>query len=115
MTLVKLMFMSMPEGAVPKDGPSAGITVCTSIVSALTKRKVRSDIAMTGEMTLVGKVLKIGGLKEKLLAARRSGIKKAFIPIENKKDIPELPNVLINEIEIKYVSHINDVLEEVFV
>ncbi|MDR2666613.1 MAG: endopeptidase La [Holosporales bacterium] len=105
----------VPEGAVPKDGPSAGITICTSIVSALTKRKVRPDIAMTGEMTLVGKVLRIGGLKEKLLAARRSGIKKAFIPAENKKDIPELPKTLINEIEIKYVNHINDVFEEVFI
>ncbi len=104
----------VPEGAVPKDGPSAGITICTSIVSALTKRPVPSDIAMTGEITLVGKVLAIGGLKEKLLAARRSGIKKVFIPKENEKDIPELPSVITKSLEIRCVSHIDEVLDEVF-
>ena len=104
----------VPEGAVPKDGPSAGITICTAIVSSLTNRKVRSDIAMTGEITLVGKVLGIGGLKEKLLAARRSGVKKVFIPQENEKDIADLPQVLKDEIEIKCVKHIDDILSEVF-
>ena len=105
----------VPEGAVPKDGPSAGITICTAIVSALTKKKVRPDIAMTGEITLVGKVLAIGGLKEKLLAARRFGIKKVFIPKENEKDILELPKVITDSLEIKCVSHIDEVLSEVFV
>ncbi|MDR0744674.1 MAG: endopeptidase La [Holosporales bacterium] len=105
----------VPEGAVPKDGPSAGITICTAIVSALTKKPVNPDIAMTGEITLIGKVLAIGGLKEKLLAARRSGIKKVFIPVENKKDVPELPKVLINDLQISYVKHIGEILSEVFV
>lgn len=105
----------VPEGAVPKDGPSAGITICTAIVSAFSKKKVNPEIAMTGEITLVGKVLAIGGLKEKLLAARRSGIKKVFIPKENEKDLPELPKILLQDLEIKCVSHIDEVLKEVFV
>jgi ATP-dependent Lon protease len=105
----------VPEGAVPKDGPSAGITICTAIVSALTKRKVKSDIAMTGEITLVGKVLAIGGLKEKLLAARRSGIKHVFIPQENEKDLPELPQIIKDSIEITCVKHVDEVLEKVLV
>ncbi|MDR1391151.1 MAG: endopeptidase La [Holosporales bacterium] len=104
----------VPEGAVPKDGPSAGITVCTAIVSALTNKKVKSDIAMTGEITLVGKVLGIGGLKEKLLAARRSGIRKVFIPQENEKDISELPRILKDEIKIECVRHVDEVLSKVF-
>lgn len=101
----------VPEGAVPKDGPSAGITICTAITSALTGKKVKSDIAMTGEITLVGKILGIGGLKEKLLAARRSGIKTVLIPEENKKDLIDLSNVLIKNLDIKCVSHINDVFK----
>ena len=105
----------VPEGAVPKDGPSAGITICTAIVSALTGRKVRPDIAMTGEITLIGKVLAIGGLKEKLLAARRSGIKKVFIPKENEKDIPELPEVIKQSIDIECISHIDEILSAVFI
>jgi ATP-dependent Lon protease len=105
----------VPEGAVSKDGPSAGITICTAIVSAFTNRKVKPDIAMTGEITLIGKVLAIGGLKEKLLAAKRSGIKKVFIPKENEKDIPDLPKNLINDIEIQYVTHMTEVLEAVFI
>ena len=104
----------VPEGAVPKDGPSAGITICTALVSCLTKRQVKPNIAMTGEITLVGKVLAIGGLKEKLLAARRSGVKEVFIPKENEKDIPELPEVIKNSIKINCVSHINEVLTHVF-
>jgi ATP-dependent Lon protease len=105
----------VPEGAVPKDGPSAGITICTAMVSAFTGKKVRSDIAMTGEITLIGKVLAIGGLKEKLLAARRSGIKEVFIPRENEKDVPELPKTLLNDIKIRYAKHIDEVLSDVFV
>ncbi|MDR0942542.1 MAG: endopeptidase La [Holosporales bacterium] len=104
----------VPEGAVPKDGPSAGITICTAIVSAFIKRKVKTDIAMTGEITLVGKVLPIGGLKEKLLAARRCEIKKVFIPEDNKKDIPELPKALQEEIDISCVKHVSEVLKEAF-
>ncbi|MDR1034977.1 MAG: endopeptidase La [Holosporales bacterium] len=105
----------VPEGAVPKDGPSAGITICTAIVSAFSKKQIRADVAMTGEITLIGNVLRIGGLKEKLLAARRSGIKSVFIPKENERDIPELPNVILSEISIRCVSHIDEVLERVFV
>ncbi|MDR2598323.1 MAG: endopeptidase La [Holosporales bacterium] len=105
----------VPEGAVPKDGPSAGITICTAIVSAFSKKQIRADVAMTGEITLIGNVLRIGGLKEKLLAARRSGIKRVFIPKENEKDIPELPGVILSEMNIQCVSHIDEVLERVFV
>lgn len=101
-----------PEGAVPKDGPSAGVTICTAIVSAMTNIKVKSDIAMTGEITLTGKVLAIGGLKEKLLAARRSGIKKVLIPKENEKDIWELPNVLKNALTIQCVATVDEVFKE---
>ncbi len=105
----------VPEGAVPKDGPSAGVTICTAIVSAVTKRPVRHEIAMTGEITLRGKVLGIGGLKEKLLAARRSGIKKVFIPEENKKDIANLPKTLVNNLDIQCATHVDVILQDVFV
>ena len=104
-----------PEGAVPKDGPSAGVTICTAIVSAMTQQKVRSDIAMTGEITLVGRVLAIGGLKEKLLAARRNNIKTVLIPQENEKDIPELPESLRNDLFIHCVSTIDAVLDEAII
>ncbi|MDR0640178.1 MAG: endopeptidase La [Holosporales bacterium] len=105
----------VPEGAVPKDGPSAGITICTAIVSAFSNKKVKADIAMTGEITLIGKVLGIGGLKEKLLAARRSGIKSVFIPKENEKDLPDIPKSILSELSIHCVEHINDILDRVFV
>ncbi|MBR1943976.1 MAG: endopeptidase La [Alphaproteobacteria bacterium] len=105
----------VPEGAVPKDGPSAGITICTAIVSAFTSKKPRSDVAMTGEITLVGKVLPIGGLREKLLAARRNGINNILIPKDNEKDIDELPNILKNDLNIKCVKHINEVLQTVLI
>ena len=105
----------VPEGAVPKDGPSAGITICTAIVSAFTGKKPRSDIAMTGEITLVGKVLPIGGLREKLLAARRNGITNILIPQDNEKDINELPQVLKDVLHIQCVKHVNEVLDEVFI
>jgi ATP-dependent Lon protease len=101
----------LPEGATPKDGPSAGIGICTALVSALTGIPVRADIAMTGEITLRGEVLPIGGLKEKLLAAVRGGIRVALIPEENVKDLAEIPETIKNRIEILPVKWIDKVLE----
>ena len=100
----------VPEGAIPKDGPSAGISICTSIVSALTKRAVYRDIAMTGEITLRGRILTIGGLKEKILAAHRGGIKKVIIPKENEKDIKEIPSIILKQTDIVLADHMDDVL-----
>lgn len=102
----------VPEGAIPKDGPSAGVAMCTSIVSALTGIPVRKDIAMTGEITLRGRVLQIGGLKEKLLAAHRGGIKKVLIPIDNEKDLEEIPENVKKGISIIPVSSADEVLKE---
>ena len=101
----------VPEGAVPKDGPSAGITIVTALASALTGRPVRRDLAMTGEVTLRGRVLAIGGLKEKLLAARRGGITKVLIPMENKKNLVEMSPLLLKSLTIEAVSHVDRVLE----
>jgi ATP-dependent Lon protease len=100
----------IPEGAIPKDGPSAGISMCSSLVSALTKRKVHRDIAMTGEITLRGRVLPIGGLKEKIIAAHRGGIKKILIPDENEKDLKDVPKTISNQLEIVTVEHMDEVL-----
>jgi ATP-dependent Lon protease len=100
----------VPEGGVPKDGPSAGITLTTALVSAMTGRPVRKDVAMTGEITLRGKVLPIGGLKEKTLAAHRAGIKTFILPKENVKDIPELPEKVRNELELIPVDNMDQVL-----
>ncbi len=101
----------VPEGAVPKDGPSAGITISTALASALTGRSVRKDLAMTGEVTLRGRVLPIGGLKEKLLAARRGGITKVLIPKGNEKDLVEISPLLMKSLTIEVVSHVDQVLE----
>jgi len=101
----------VPEGATPKDGPSAGIAMCTAIVSALTRIPVRADVAMTGEITLRGEVLPIGGLKEKLLAAHRGGIKVVLIPEENRKDLAEIPDTIKQALEIRPVRWIDQVLE----
>ncbi len=101
----------VPEGAIPKDGPSAGIGMCTAIVSALTRIPVRSDVAMTGEITLRGEVLPIGGLKEKLLAALRAGIKTVIIPKDNERDLVELPKNICQKLDIKPVKWIDDVLQ----
>ncbi|HEY5672268.1 MAG TPA: endopeptidase La [Malonomonas sp.] len=101
----------VPEGAVPKDGPSAGITMATAIASALTGRAVRKDLAMTGEVTLRGRVLAIGGIKEKLLAARRGGMAKVLLPAENEKHLAELPKELQQSLEIVTVGHMDQVLE----
>ncbi len=101
----------VPEGATPKDGPSAGVAMCTALVSALTKIPVRADVAMTGEITLRGKVLPIGGLKEKLLAAHRGGIKTVLIPEENEKDLVEISKVILRKLEVHPVSTVDQVLE----
>jgi ATP-dependent Lon protease len=100
----------VPEGATPKDGPSAGVGMCTAIVSSLTEIPTKSDVAMTGEITLRGEVLAIGGLKEKLLAAHRSGIKTVLIPEENAKDLEEIPRKIKDKLEILPVKWIDDVL-----
>ncbi|WP_137678956.1 endopeptidase La [Aurantiacibacter suaedae] len=107
----KNIHIHLPEGAVPKDGPSAGIGMVTSIVSTLTGITVRPEVAMTGEVTLRGRVLPIGGLKEKLLAALRGGIKKVLIPEENEKDLAEIPDNVKEGLEIVPVSHVDQVLE----
>ena len=99
----------VPEGAVPKDGPSAGITMATSIASALTQRKVRNNLAMTGEITLRGKVLPVGGIKEKILAAKRAGITDLMLCKENQKDIEEIPELYIKGLTFHYVDTIQDV------
>ncbi len=100
----------VPEGGIPKDGPSAGITMATSMVSALTRIPVRSDIAMTGEITLRGRILPIGGLKEKILAAHRALIKTVLIPKENAKDLKEIPPRILEEIQVELVEHMDEVL-----
>ncbi|MGD8985766.1 MAG: endopeptidase La [Desulfobacteraceae bacterium] len=105
----------VPEGAIPKDGPSAGIALATSIVSALTRKPVRRDIAMTGEITLRGRVLPIGGLKEKILAAHRGEVRKVLIPLENKKDIEEIPKKILRKVELALVGHMDSVLKEALV
>ncbi len=100
----------IPEGAIPKDGPSAGISMCASLVSALTKRPVYRDVAMTGEITLRGRVLPIGGIKEKILAAHRGGIKKVIIPKESEKDLKDIPSSVLKQVEIVLVEHMDEVL-----
>ena len=105
----------VPEGATPKDGPSAGVGMVTSIVSVLTSIPVRKDIAMTGEVTLRGNVLPIGGLKEKLLAALRGGIKVVLIPADNEKDLPEIPNNVKAGLKIIPVNHVTEVIKHALI
>ncbi|WP_159521954.1 endopeptidase La [Sunxiuqinia indica] len=101
----------VPEGAIPKDGPSAGVTMVTSLASALTKRKVRKNIAMTGEITLRGKVLPVGGIKEKILAAKRAGIKEVLLSVDNEKDLEEIKDVYLKGLKFHFVKNISDVLD----
>jgi ATP-dependent Lon protease len=105
----------LPEGAIPKDGPSAGVTMCTALVSALAKIPVRRDVAMTGEITLRGRVLPIGGLKEKTLAAHRAGMKTVLVPKENKKDLRDIPKRIREKLRIVLVEYVDDVLREALV
>jgi ATP-dependent Lon protease len=107
----KDVHIHVPEGATPKDGPSAGIGMCTAIASVLTDIPVRANVAMTGEITLRGEVLPIGGLKEKLLAAHRAGIDTVIIPLENEKDLAEIPQNIMEKLDVKPVRWIDEVLE----
>jgi ATP-dependent Lon protease len=100
----------VPEGATPKDGPSAGITMLTSLVSLFTQKRVKKNIAMTGEITLRGKVLPVGGIKEKILAAKRANIKEIILSIENKKDIEEIKKVYLRGIKFIYVKNMFEVI-----
>ena len=111
----KDIHIHIPEGAVPKDGPSAGVTMCVAIISALTGTPVRKDVSMTGEITLRGNVLPVGGIKEKVLAAHRAGIKKVLLPFENEKDIEEIPEKVRKDLEIVLIKTVDDALKEALV
>ena len=104
----------IPEGAVPKDGPSAGITMATAVLSAVTGRKVRRDLAMTGEISLRGRVMPVGGLKEKILAAKMLGIKTVLVPFENKRDVEEIDKEITGGLEILYMKDMDEVIEKAF-
>ncbi|NCB42658.1 MAG: endopeptidase La [Clostridia bacterium] len=108
----KDIHIHIPEGATPKDGPSAGVTMCISVISALTGKKVRKEVAMTGEITLRGKILPVGGIKEKVLAAHRAGIKKVLLPVENEQDIEELPAVVKKEVKFVLIKNVDDAMKE---
>ena len=104
------MHIHIPEGAVPKDGPSAGITMATAMISAITRVPVRADVAMTGEITLRGRVLPIGGLKEKLLAAKKAGIRTVLVPVKNKPDVQEMDREITGGMEILFMENMEEVL-----
>ena len=111
----KDIHIHIPEGATPKDGPSAGVTMATAVISALTKIPVRCDVAMTGEITLRGRVLPVGGIQEKLLAAHRAGIKKVLLPEECKAQLDEIPQNVKDQMEFVLVKHLDEVLEQALV
>ena len=108
---ISISMFHVPAGAIPKDGPSAGIAMATALISALSNKPVRNDVAMTGEVTLRGRVLPIGGLKEKSLGALRAGIRKIIIPEKNKKDLTEIPSIVRRKIKFIPVGHMEQVLE----
>ena len=105
------MHVHIPEGAIPKDGPSAGITLATALVSALTRIPTRKDVAMTGEITLRGKVLGIGGVKEKVLAAHRAGVKSIVMPKDNEKDLADIPKNVLDALNVFMVESMDEVLK----
>ena len=105
----------VPAGAVPKDGPSAGVTMATALISAYSSRVVRDDLAMTGELTLSGLVLPVGGIKEKLLAAHRAGMRHIILPRDNEADLTKLPDAVREELQITLAAHLDDVLAAAFV
>jgi len=106
------LHIHVPAGAVPKDGPSAGVTLATSLASLLTARPVRPDVAMTGEITLRGKVLPVGGIKEKVLGARRAGVRTILLPKRNEKDLEDVPEAVRQEMRFVFVETMDDVLEQ---
>ena len=119
-TLIKLdpqlfeevdVHVHIPEGAIPKDGPSAGITIATALFSAFSERRVYKEIGMTGEITLRGNILPIGGVREKILAAHRSGLKTILLPEKNIKDLVEVPKKVLDELHIKFVKHMDEVIK----
>jgi len=111
----KDLHLHIPEGATPKDGPSAGVTMCVSLISTLTGIPVRKDVAMTGEITLRGKVLPVGGIREKVMAAHRAGIRKVLLPKDNEPDIADIPETVRNQMEFVLLNDVNDALKEVLV
>ena len=109
------LHIHLPEGAIPKDGPSAGITMATAITSALTGKAVRHDVAMTGEITLRGTVLPVGGIKEKVIAAHRAGIKKILLPEQNRRDMVDVPQSVQDDVKFVFVHHMDEVLAQALV
>jgi len=103
--------LHIPEGAIPKDGPSAGITMATALFSAFTERRVYKEIGMTGEITLRGNILPVGGVREKILAAHRSGLKTILLPEKNEKDLVEVPKKVRDDLKIRFVKHMDEVIK----
>jgi ATP-dependent Lon protease len=107
--------LHIPEGAVPKDGPSAGIAIAVALASIALGRKVRNDIAMTGEVTLTGKILPVGGVKEKVIAAHRAGIRTVILPAHNRKDLEEIPSIIKKDLQFHFIGRINEGLNHALV